>query len=105
MRENGAMEEHPTFSQDRAREIGVTIGIDWAAAPFDVEQFRIGLGVELEHGRRDAATNVTDDDEITTGKIALAHLNEFPDYYTRLARMEAEAERHWAQRQSGPADA
>ena len=52
---------------------------------------------------RDPATNVSDDDEITTGKIALAHLNEFPDYYTRLAEMEAEAERHWAERDHDPA--
>jgi len=61
----------------------------------------MGLEVELEHGRRDPATNVSDDDEITTGKIALAHLNEFPDYYTRLAEMEGEAELYWAQRDSG----
>ncbi len=94
--------EHVTSSADRAREIGVAIGIDWAASPFDVEQFRMGLEVELEHGRRDSATNVTDDDEVTTGKIALAHLNEFPDYYTRLARMEDEAERHWDGRDQGP---
>ena len=54
-----------------------------------MEQFRLGLGVELEHGRRDPATNVSDDDEVTTGKIAWAHLTEFPDYYMRLAKMEA----------------
>ena len=48
------------------------------------------------HGLHDPATNVTDDDEMVTGKIARAHLNEFPDYYTRLERMEAEAERDWA---------
>ena len=59
----------------------------------------MGLGVELEHGHQDPATNVTDDDEITTGKIARAHLNEFPDYYTRLEQMEAEAERYWADRE------
>ena len=59
--------------------------------PFDLEQFRMGLDVELEHGRRDPATNVTDDDPIMTGKIALAHLRELPDYYTRLAEMEAKA--------------
>ncbi len=80
------------FTTHQARSIGEAIGIDWDACPFDVEQFRIGLEVELEHGRRDVATNVTDDDEQMTGKIALAHLNEFPDYYTRLAQMEAEAE-------------
>jgi hypothetical protein len=80
------------FSTEEARRIGTAIGIDWASAPFDAEQFRMGLAVELEHGLHDLATNVTDDDPIITGKIALAHLNEFPDYYTRLARMEAEAE-------------
>jgi hypothetical protein len=92
------MAHTPTFSADDARRIGEQIGIDWSTSRFDVEQFRMGLEVELEHGRRDAATNVSDDDERTTGKIARAHLNEFPDYYTRLAKMEAEAERYWADR-------
>ena len=92
------MEHHREFSQDEARQIGERVGIDWASSPFDVEQFRMGLRVELEHGRRDLVTNVSDDDEITTGKIAWAHLNEFPDYYSRLAQMEAEAERYWAER-------
>ena len=97
--ETGAMsEQNPGFSTDRAREIGERIGIDWNRSPFDAEQFRIGLSVELEHGRRDPETNVSDDDELTTGKIARAHLNEFPDYYTRLAKMEAEAEQYWAER-------
>jgi hypothetical protein len=68
------------------------IGIDWSSAPFDVEQFRMGMDVELEHGLHDPATNVTDDHPLVTGKIALAHLNEFADYYTRLAKMEADAE-------------
>ncbi|HSS81472.1 MAG TPA: DUF5661 family protein [Gaiellaceae bacterium] len=81
------------FSAEEARRIGEQIGIDWASATFDVEQFRSGMDVELEHGLHDPATNVTDDDEIVTGKIALAHLNEFPDYYTRLERMEEEARR------------
>ena len=91
-------DQHVTFTADDAREIGASIGIDWDAAPFDVEQFRIGLHVELEHGRRDPETNVTDDDRIITGKIARAHLNEFPDYYTRLAKMETEAEEYWRSR-------
>lgn len=92
------MEQHPDFSREDARAIGERIGIDWASSRFDVEQFRMGLAVELEHGRRDPATNVSDDDETTTGKIAWAHLNEFPDYYTRLAKMEAEAKRYWTDR-------
>jgi hypothetical protein len=97
------VEDHREFSIEEARRIGERIGIDWQSSPFDVEQFRLGLGVELEHGRRDPATNVSDDDEITTGKIARAHLNEFPDYYTRLARMEAEAERYWSERRGASA--
>ena len=81
------------FSTDEAREIGERIGIDWAGAPFDVEQFRLGMEVELEHGLHDIQTNVTDDDPLVTGKIALAHLREFPDYYTRLEEMEEQAKR------------
>jgi hypothetical protein len=98
------MAEHPTVSEARAMEIGEAIGIDWSASRFDVEQFRMGLAVELEHGLHDPETNVTDDDELTTGKIARAHLNEFPDYYSRLARMEAEAERYWKTREQGRPD-
>lgn len=88
------------FTEDQAREIGASIGIDWASAPFDVEQFRAGMDVELEHGTHDPATDVTGSDPVVTGKIALAHLNEFPDYYTRLAAMEAEAEAYWAQQKA-----
>ena len=81
------------FSADDARRVGAEIGIEWDSAPFDIEQFRKGMEVELEHGLHDPVTNVTDDDPVVTGKIALAHLNEFPDYYTRLERMEEEAKR------------
>jgi hypothetical protein len=77
------------FTKEDAKRIGESIGIDWTK--FDVEQFRMGLDVELEHGSSELSTNVTNDDEITTGKIALAHLNEFPDYYTRLQKMESQA--------------
>ena len=87
------MSEMKRFSAEEARQIGEQIGVDWALAPFDVEQFRAGLDVELEHGLHDPATNVTGDDPVITGKIALAHLNEFSDYYTRLERMEEEAKR------------
>ncbi|NOJ29887.1 MAG: hypothetical protein DA328_06950 [Nitrososphaeraceae archaeon] len=77
------------FTKEDAKRIGESLGIDWSR--FDIEQFRMGLDVELEHGRRELLTNVTNDDEIITGKIALAHLNEFPDYYTRLQKMENKA--------------
>jgi hypothetical protein len=78
------------FTGREAKQIGEKLGIDWSK--YDVEQFRMGLDVELEHGKIDPHTNVTDDDPIMTGKIALAHLNEIPDYYTRLDKMEKEAE-------------
>jgi len=80
------------FTIEEARKIGASVGINWDTARFDVDQYRMGLDIELEHGTRDPETNVTGDDPTVTGKIALAHLNEIPDYYTRLAKMEAEAE-------------
>jgi hypothetical protein len=81
------------FSSEEAKKIGEELGIDWTG--FDVEQFRMGMDVELEHGTVDPKTNVTDDDPLITGKIALAHLNEFADYYDRLSGMEEEAEKYW----------
>ena len=86
------MTSRSRFTLDEARAAGERIGVDWSSAPFDLEQFRMGMDVELEHGTRDPATDVTHDDAIMTAKIARAHLNEFPDYYTRLNKMEAEAE-------------
>jgi uncharacterized protein DUF5661 len=79
------------FTLADAQAIGSELGIDWSTAPFDAEQFRLGMNVELEHGSHDPETDVTHDDPLTTGKIALAHLREFADYYTRLGRMEDEA--------------
>ena len=81
------------FSLEDAKSIGEKLGINWNK--FDVDQFRRGMDVELEHGLCDVLTNVSNDDMLTTGKIALAHLNEFPDYYDRLEKMEEEAERFW----------
>lgn len=78
------------FTTEEAKQIGEALGIDWSK--FDIEQYRMGLDVELEHGKVDEHTNVTNDDPTMTGKITLAHLNEFPDYYTRLDIMEKEAE-------------
>ncbi|KDE55805.1 DUF5661 family protein [Methanoculleus sp. MH98A] len=85
-------------TSEEARAMGEQLGITWEE--FDVEQFRRGMVVELEHGLRDPATNVTDDDLFLTAKIALAHLNEFPDYYDRLEEMEEEAEAYWEERKA-----
>ena len=87
------MSKKKILTLDQAKAIGEQLGIRWDK--FDVEQFRAGFGVELEHGTVNQRTNVTDDDPLVTGKIALAHLTEFPDYYTRLAKMEEEAKSFW----------
>ncbi|KPU44712.1 hypothetical protein OXPF_17980 [Oxobacter pfennigii] len=82
-----------SFTTEEAVELARMLDINFSK--FDVEQFRMGLDVELEHGRRDPATNVTNDDPVMTAKIALAHLNEFSDYYSRLKKMEDEAKQYW----------
>jgi hypothetical protein len=87
------MSDKRYFTPEQAKKTGNELGIKWDK--FDVEQFRQGMDVELEHGLRDPKTNVTNDDSLITGKIALAHLNEFPDYYTRLEKLEDEAEKFW----------
>lgn len=79
------------LTAEQAKEIGARLGIHWNTV--DLEQFRRGLEVELEHGARDPQTDISNDDMDVTGKIAWAHLKEIPDYYTRLDRMEAEAQK------------
>jgi hypothetical protein len=81
------------FTAEEAKAVGEQLGIKWDK--FDIDQFRRGMDVELEHGTQNPWTNVTNDDPTITGKIALAHLNEFPDYYDRLEEMEDEAEKFW----------
>ncbi len=93
------MASRTTFTAKEAKQVGELIGIKWKE--FDLEQFRMGMDVELEHGRRDPNTNVTNDDPIMTGKIALAHLNEIPDYYTRLEIMEQEGEAAYDAKKAG----
>ena len=78
------------FTKEEAKVIGEKVGIDFSQ--YDLEEFRMGLAVELEHGSSDPETNVTDDDELKTAKITWAHLKEIPDYYTRLLKMEKEAD-------------
>ena len=80
------------FSAEQAVAVATELGIDFDVTPFDLEQFRRGMEVELEHGRRDPITDVTHDEPIVTGKIAWAHLREMADYYDRLDAMEREAE-------------
>src|SRR5262245_49399624 len=90
-------EERRTTTEE-AKRVGDAIGVDWTR--FDLEQFRAGMDVEFEHGSHDPQTDVTGDDPIITGKIALAHMKEFPDYYERLERMESRSEEHTSELQS-----
>ena len=84
------------FTEEEAKKIGDALGITWQE--FDVDQFRRGMNVELEHGTHDAQTDVTHNDALATGKIAWAHLKEFADYYDRLEKMEKEAEKYWEEK-------
>jgi hypothetical protein len=89
LKEEDYMGSKRQISTEEARSVGTQLGLDWAQ--IDLEQFRRGLEVELEHGAHDPETNVTGDDLALTGKIAWAHLKEIGDYYTRLDRLETEA--------------
>ena len=84
------MNKRRTFTSEEARRVGSEIGIDWGSAAFDEEQFRMGMDVELEHGSRDPATDVTHDDPLMTGKIALAARTHgsggIPRQHRRLSR-------------------
>ena len=88
------MKHKDNFAKEDAKKTGIKLGIKWDK--FNVDQFRRGMNVELEHGKIDANTNVSNDGFLITGKIALAHLNEFPDYYDRLKQMEKEAKKFWS---------
>lgn len=87
------MADKKQFTIDEAKQVGTLIGIDWAR--INADEFRRGLAVELEHGSGDPETNVINDDYSLAGKIAWAHLKEIRDYYTRLEKMETEAEAYW----------
>ena len=76
------------FTREEAKEIGDKLGVDWSVISLD--EYVMGVNVELEHGSQDPRTNVTNDDPITTGKIAWAHLNEIPTYYSKLKVMEGD---------------
>ena len=92
--------ETKKFTVEEAKEIGEQLNIKWDK--FNVDQFKRGMDVELEHGSHDPETNVTNNNPLTTGKIALAHLKEFPDYYDRLDKMEEEAEEFWEGKEENP---
>ena len=85
------MKTRKNITEEEAKITGKRLSIKWDK--FNIDQFRIGMEVELEHGTIKKLTNVSNDNLLTTAKIALAHLNEIPDYYTRLLKMEKEAKK------------
>jgi menaquinone-dependent protoporphyrinogen oxidase len=93
LHEEDGMTKNPYFTKEDARRVGDILKINWTK--IDLEQFRKGMDTELEHGHINPLTDVTHNDAVATGKIALAHLNEYPDYYTRLEKMETEAAAYW----------
>jgi len=92
------MSNYKTFTKDEAQTIGQKLGIDFEN--INLEQFRRGLEVEMEHGSHDIQTNITNNNELLTGKIAWVHLKEIPDYYKWLDEMEKEAEEYWENQNS-----
>lgn len=89
------MSETQKITMDQATAVATQLRLDFEKESFKLDQFCKGMNVELEHGTRELFTNVTDDDHLITGKIALAHLREFPDYYERLEKLEKEADAYW----------
>lgn len=77
------------FTLDDARDIAEKLGIDFNKVGFSLDEYLEGVNIELEHGSVDPKTNVTDDDPLMTGKIALAHLNETHLYYNDDIGLEA----------------
>ncbi|WP_221881492.1 DUF5661 family protein [Cytobacillus firmus] len=95
LRSNHFNRARASFSKEEAAAIALLLGIDFTKSRFDLNEFWMGVNIELEHGKQSNQTDVTGDDPLLTGKIALAHLNEFPDYYKRLKVLEAEAKAYW----------
>ncbi len=77
------------FTLSEALDIAKQLGIDFDKVKFTPEEYLEGINIELEHGTVDSHTNVTNDDPLITGKIALAHLNEVPIYYNDDIGLEA----------------
>lgn len=74
------------FTKSDALKIGNKLKINWKKISFN--EFYMGLNIELEHGKKYAkyGTNITNDDPLLTGKIALIHLIEVKDYNTKLKK-------------------
>lgn len=77
-----------SISKEVAKKVAKQLGINFKTAGYTLDEFRYGMKIELEHGKIKRKTNITNDDPLLTGKIALAHLNESPYYYVGLRLIE-----------------
>ena len=80
------------FTMEQALQVAAKLGIDWDEVDYTPADFLVGMDIELEHGTVNPVTDVTGDDPVSTGKIALAHLNESGEYYRELIKMEQKLE-------------
>lgn len=77
----------------QARRAGKKLNVDFDV--IDEDTLKFGMNIELEHGKRHGITNVTNDSILVSAKIALAHLEEYPDYYEALEKMEDKLKKKW----------
>jgi hypothetical protein len=90
------MKKRKQISSDEAKRIGEALHVDWEQV--DLEQFRQGLMGEHEQAAIDPETGLTYEGVLLTGKVVLAHMQEFPDYFTRLAKLKEEVDEYQAGR-------
>lgn len=83
------------FSKEEALRVARLLCVNVNSPCFDLDEFWRGMNVELEHGTVDPLTNITNNDPLTTGKIVLVHVNQLPDYYTRLEQMLRDGREYW----------
>ena len=82
--------DKPKVQSEEARSILSALNV--GTMNIELDDFRQGLEVELEHGIRFTEANVTNNHPVLTGKIVLAHLKESLDYYKRLEVAEIEGD-------------
>ena len=90
------MKKRKQLSSEEAKRIGEALHIDWDQV--DLEQFRQDLMGNHNQGSIDPETGLTYDGVLLTGKVVLDHMQEFPDYFTRLAKLKEEVDEYQARR-------
>lgn len=90
------MKRRKQISSEEAKLIGESLYIDWDQV--DLDQFHQGLLGKSKQRTLDPQTELAYDGVLLTGQIVLAHMQEFPDYFTRLAKLKAEVDEYQARR-------